>query len=30
MRGWRTLVTLEDWWAVWLGILFPEIVLQEP
>ena len=21
MRGWRTLVTLEDWWAVWLGIL---------
>ena len=21
MRGWRTLVTLEDWWAVWIGFL---------
>jgi uncharacterized integral membrane protein (TIGR00698 family) len=21
MRSWRTLVTLEDWWAVWIGLL---------
>ncbi len=21
MRSWKTLVTLEDWWAVWIGLL---------
>ena len=21
MRSWRTLITLEDWWAVWIGLL---------
>ena len=22
MRSWRTLITLEDWWAVWLECSF--------